>query len=128
MGKEIARLDFNWHDELASGDYRFGEDGYLVMDGSRGQISCNRKLDPMVDSVDSSLELSFRVVLQHTYQICLYDDQDRLAVACRIDPHGWIRFLKDDQWERSELLILNRTACSISIALFRNPIKFTGLE
>ena len=102
MGKEIARLDFNWHDELAEGDYRFGEDGYLVMDGSRGQIRCNRKIDPQIDSADSSLELCIRIVLQHTYQICLYDDQDRLAVACRIDPHGWIRFLKDDQWEKSE--------------------------
>ena len=46
MGRLVLQQDFRWHDGLSAGDYTFGANGYLTMDGSRGRIQCSRKIEP----------------------------------------------------------------------------------
>ncbi len=100
MAREVLHQEFNWHDERAAGEYRFGEQGYLVMDGSEGRIQCSRLIEPLIDSCDGAIEVSFRVYLSYTYQVCLYDCEDRLVIRTQIDPDGWIEFQKGENWER----------------------------
>ena len=55
--KLLLSQDFNWHDSGKGGEYIFGEDGYLKMDGSQGRIECSRYLKKPIK--DKSFFFSF---------------------------------------------------------------------
>ena len=97
MAREVLNLQYRWHDELSAGKYAFGERGMLAMDASVGKIQCNRRIESAVTHPGTALELSFRVILCHTYQLCLYDPADRVVITCEIGADGWIRFLNGDR-------------------------------
>jgi len=97
MARTVLAESFRWHDaldsnEFYSGRYHYGEQGYLVMDGSRGRIKCNRRIEPTITQRSASVELGLRVVLGHPYAICLYDSRDQLVIRCVLGTSGWIRF------------------------------------
>ena len=98
MGRLVLKQDFRWHDGLSAGEYTFGANGYLTMDGSRGRIQCSRKIEPAIETAASTIEIVFRVVQRHTYEIGLYDDQDRSIILCRIDEDDRIRLASGDSW------------------------------
>ena len=97
MGQAVLTQDFKWHDESGTGDYRYGEQGYLVMDGSHGRIRCSRRIEPKITSSEDSVRLTLRVVVGHTYSVGLYDSGGRLVVNCELNASGWVRFRKGDQ-------------------------------
>ena len=92
----VLHQDFNWHDEAGSGDYAFGEDGYLVADGSPGQVRCSRHLQRSITDGDGDVELEMRVVLGRPYSLLLCDSSGHIVVDCRIDREGWIAFYRAD--------------------------------
>ncbi len=102
MGRLVLQQNFRWHDGLSAGEYTFGANGYLTMDGSRGRIQCSRKIEPAIDSAASNIEVVFGVVQRHTYEIGLYDDQDRPIILCRIDEDDRIRLATGDSWIETE--------------------------
>jgi len=90
---------FNWHDPLCAGRYNFGRNGYLSMDGSRGEIRCSRKLTPPIDSGSAVIELCFRVVIGHSYEVRLNDREGSAVIVCRLDPDGRINFAsREGDW------------------------------
>ena len=97
MGRVVLSQDFMWHDEAGTGDYRYGEQGYLVLDGSQGRIRCSRLIEPKITSPEDSVQLKLRVVIGHTYSVNLYDSGGRLVVSCELDASGWVRFRRGDQ-------------------------------
>ena len=79
------------------GEYRYGELGYLVMDGSLGRIQCSRLIRPEITSADASVEVRLRAVLGHAYAVCLYDSKGNLAVRCELNATGWVGFRTGDE-------------------------------
>jgi hypothetical protein len=92
MQKPIITQDFNWHDVGTGGTYVFGEDGYLVMDGSRGAIKCSRRLSQPLAGTQDAVELKLRVVLGKRYQIRFYTADGVKVVDCEVDGNGAVRF------------------------------------
>lgn len=97
----VMSQDFSWHDASGHGEYRYGEDGYLVMDGSKGTIRCSRYLKEKITSRSGAVEVKMRVVFGKPYHICLYDEADRLVADCLIDGDGWIKFRRGDEYVSS---------------------------
>ena len=98
MARTVLHETFHWNDELCECAYQFGENGYLVMDGSTGRIQCSRLITPPVQGPQSRLRLSFRVVLGHRYDIAFYDPDDRRIIHCRIGPDGTVLFASGQSW------------------------------
>lgn len=92
----VFSQDFNWHTQLDTGSYHYGENGYLVMDGTEGRIQCNRLIRPVVASQDDAVELRLRVNLGRAYALLLYNSADQVVVCCEIDEVGWIKFRSKD--------------------------------
>ena len=92
MARTVLHETFHWNDDLCECAYKFGENGYLVMDGSAGRIRCSRLITPPIQGPQARLRLSFRVVLGHRYDISFYDPDDRRIIHCRIGPDGTVRF------------------------------------
>ena len=87
----IASQDFCWHDRGEGAAYVFGEGGYLTIDGSRGRARCSRRIDNPIRRPSDALALRLRVALGKCYHIYFYDENERLALDCRIDVDGRIR-------------------------------------
>lgn len=86
---------FNWHSE--AGAYRFGEQGYLVMDGqSHEGAQCARRLINPINNPHEEIELILRVVVGKRFAIRLYDSTDRLGVELLITEEGWLQFTHHD--------------------------------
>ena len=98
MARTMLHETFHWNDELCECAYQFGENGYLVMDGSAGRIQCSRLITPPIQGPQSRLRLSFRVVLGHRYDIAFYDPDDRRIIHCRIGPDGTVLFASGQSW------------------------------
>ncbi len=97
----IAFQDFNWHDAAESGEYTYGEEGYLSMDGSNGQIRCHRFLKEKIVDSGAGIEVKMRVVFGKPYYIRLYDSAEQLVVDCLIDTDGWVKFRNGDEYVNS---------------------------
>jgi len=97
----VMSQDFNWHDVSGNGKYAFGEDGYLVMDGSTCKIQCHRFLKKKIVDGTGILEVKMRVVFGKPYHIYFYDGADQLAMDCLIDSDGWIKFRRRDEYVNS---------------------------
>ena len=83
---------FNWHAQ--TGSYRYGDQGYLVMDdGPQHEgIQCSRKLAKPITDSESTIELRLRVVVGKRYAIRLYSSTDQLAAQLVITEGGWLQF------------------------------------
>ena len=80
---------FLWHAE--TGTCRYGEDGYLLMDGSVAEgMKCSRKLQTPIDNSSEGIELCMRVVVGNRYAVRLFNSADRLAYELLISEDGWI--------------------------------------
>jgi len=97
MDRLILQQDFNWHDDLGSGRYHFGDNEYLIMDGSEGRIKCSRLITPPLVVSGDSIELHIRFVLGRSYGIILYNSSDQIVVQCVIDDNGWVSFRAGDR-------------------------------
>jgi hypothetical protein len=97
MRQLVFSQDFNWHDELETGTYHFGDKGYLVMDGTEGRIQCNRLIRPAIVDPEGAVELRMRFVLGRSYALLFYNHLDQVVVRCVCDDEGWIRFHNRDQ-------------------------------
>ena len=86
----IASQDFCWHDRGEGAAYVFGEDGYLTIDGSRGCARCSRRIDNPIRRPGDAIRLRLRLALGQCYHIYFYDENERLALDCRIDVDGRI--------------------------------------
>ncbi len=86
----IASQEFCWHDCGDGGAYVFGEDGYLMIDGSRGRARCSRRIENPIRRPDDAVALRLRVALGKCYHILFYGACNRIALDCRIDVDGRI--------------------------------------
>ena len=93
----VLQQDFTWHD-AGAGDYDFGKDGYLAMDGIRFHrpIRCLRRLKHAIRSSDGAIELHLRVVIGRRYFVRLYDGGGRMVVNCCLDTDGWVKLIRGD--------------------------------
>lgn len=105
MRELVFSQDFNWHDGLGSGNYHFGDQGYLVMDGTTGRIQCSRLIAPPLTSPEAVVEIRLRVVLGRSYALLLYDRHDQVVVRCEFDDEGWIRFRNKDRTITTKLFL-----------------------
>ncbi len=94
--------DFNWHDASEEGEYAYGKDGYLSMEGSAGRIKSCRFLKKKIVDCSGGLAVKMRVVLGKRYYIRLFDEADGLVVDCLIDPQGWVKFRKGDHYVNTQ--------------------------
>lgn len=97
MRQLVFSQDFNWHDELGSGTYHFGDKGFLVMDGTEGRIQCNRLIRPVIADPGGAVELRLRVVLGRSYALVLRNQFDQAVVRCVCDDEGRITFRAGDR-------------------------------
>jgi len=96
--KLLLFQDFNWHDSGKGGEYIFGEDGYLKMDGSQGRIECSRYLKKPIKDKNGAIELKLRVVLGKCYHIRFYSADNRNVLDCLIDENGYVKFKRNGEY------------------------------
>lgn len=84
---------FNWHAQ--AGTYRYGDQGYLVMDGQGLEgVQCSRKLAKAISDGEGAIELRLRVVVGKRYAIRLYSSTDQLAARLVIREDGWLQIAR----------------------------------
>ena len=88
----ILREQFNWNDDIGSGEYSWGCDGSLKMDGATGPIGCSRYLTDRITDERGTVELGLRFTRGRQYLVCMYDSADRMVVECILGSTGTIRF------------------------------------
>lgn len=82
------RADILLERPSGAGQYRWGQDGFLKLDGSRGRIVCSHTLrDPFLDR-STSLALEALFAAGRRYEIRLYDTNDRVAALMQIRGDG----------------------------------------
>lgn len=57
MARIVLNETYRWNDNLCECAYQFGEDGYLVMDGSAGRIQCVWLIASSLRGADSHIRL-----------------------------------------------------------------------
>ncbi|MDP6776085.1 MAG: hypothetical protein QGI83_04910, partial [Candidatus Latescibacteria bacterium] len=63
MAGYTYRQDFRWHDAAGNYDYQFGEDGYMVLDGSRQVVQCRRDLVRGITDSGGAVEFAARMTM-----------------------------------------------------------------
>ena len=88
----VFEQNFGWDDPLGTGEYIWGQDGYLKMDGSVGKIQCSRRLKEAIKDSGSRVEIKAIFALGKMYRIVLYDSSDKMVVDGHIDRAGQVLF------------------------------------
>ena len=97
-GRIVFEQKFNWHDSLGSGEYVWGREEYLAMDGSDGKIQCSRLLKERITDRKGRVEFDVRLARGKIYGISFYDSEDRKVLDCRVERSGQVRFSDGDSF------------------------------
>ena len=88
----IFSQNFDWDDDLDSGQYVWGQDEFLKMDGSKGKIVCRHQLKSRITDGNSRLKISAVFVRGRPYRIDLNNEKGEPVVTATIERDGRIVF------------------------------------
>jgi hypothetical protein len=93
-GAIVSEQNFEWNDELGSGEYVWGDGNFLKMDGSVGRIACSRRLKHAIQDDKSRIEIRATFSLGKMYRIVLYDLSGRIVMDAHIGRDDRLLFEK----------------------------------
>lgn len=84
--------EFHWDAGGGSAQYTWGQDGFLKIDGSKGQIQCSRRFSQRITGGDMAIQVDALVALGREYHLNLYDSAGNKIIDTTIARIGDIRF------------------------------------
>lgn len=90
VARVIFQQDLSWDDALDSGQYLWGQDGFLKMDGSQSRIACRHRLKRRIVDKETRLALTALFVPGRAYRIALFNSLGSTVASATVKRDGHI--------------------------------------